>query len=217
MPASLQEAQRPSPIDWAAMASEKDRFDKLPHTRGRVGAHRGTRTRGLGWIWVLVALLVAAVLVFGTLRVLATLMDREFPWLGVPTTSPTATETAAPPEITDPADIDPARGISIIVLNGTPEAGLQDDVYQQLADAGWPVTSKGNAGSREQLDTVIFYSNPADIDVARGLVDALGVGEIQGVGPEQYPGASITIVIGEDSPLYPQADGAATNAGAAGP
>ena len=61
------------------MASEKDRFDALPRTRGRVGAHRGPRTRGVGWLWFVVAVVVAIALVFGTLRVLATLMDREFP------------------------------------------------------------------------------------------------------------------------------------------
>lgn len=198
------------------MASEKDRFDALPRTRGRVGAHRGPRTRGLGWMWFLVALVAAVALVFGTLRVVATLMNREFPWLTEPTSSPTATETVAPPEITDPTQIDPARGITIIVLNGTPKAGLQDTLYQQLADAGWPMKSKGNAGNRQQLDTLVLYSNPADVDIARGLVDTLGVGQIQSVDANQYPGAAITIVIGEDSPLYPQAASTATKA-AAGP
>ena len=70
------------------------------------------------------------------------------------------------------------------------------------------------AGNRQQLDTLVLYSNPADVDIARGLVDTLGVGQIQSVDANQYPGAAITIVIGEDSPLYPQAASTATKAAA---
>ncbi len=194
------------------MAAEKDRFDKLPRTRGRVGAHRGPRTRGLAWVWVLVALLVTIALVFGALKVLSTFMEIDIPWIGSSTPTPTSTEPSDAPIVGDPSQLDPARGITIIVLNGTPMSGLQDTVFQDLQTAGWPVTSKGNAGDRGQLDTIIYYSNPADVDVARGLVQAIGVGEIQAVDPSQYPGASVTIVIGEDSPLYPQP----TDAGADG-
>jgi hypothetical protein len=42
----------------------------------------------------------------------------------------------------------------------------------------------------------VYYSNPADEDVARGLVIALGTGEIKE--SLAYPGASVTIVLGSD-------------------
>ena len=194
------------------MAAEKDRFDRLPRTRGRVGAHRGPRRRGWGWFWLLIALIAIAAIVFGALRVLHVTMGIEVPWLGISTPSASSTETSAPSMIDDPADIDPSRGITIVVLNGTPLSGLQDTVYDGLQADGWPVTSKGNAGERDQPTTVVYYSNPADIDVARGLVSVLGVGDVQSVDAGQYPGASITIVIGEDSPLYAQAVEATSDA-----
>jgi len=186
------------------MASEKDRFDRLPRTRGRVGAHRGPRRRGLGWLWVLLAVVVAAALTVVALYLIPILtgMRLDIPWLPQPSPTPSSTQTRAPAEITDPADIDPARGITIAVLNGTPATGLQDDVFQQLSEAGWPMKLKANAGDRDQLDTFVYVSNPADVDVARGLIQVLGYGDIRIVDPDQYPGASLTIVIGEDSPLY---------------
>jgi len=198
------------------MAAEKDRFDRLPRTPGRVGAHRGPRRRGWGWFWLLIALLAIVALVFGALRVLYVTLGIEVPWLGISTPSTATATTSAPAMIDDPADIDPSRGITIIVLNGTPVSGLQDTVFDGLQADGWPVTSKGNAGERDQLDTVVYYSNPSDIDVARGLVSVLGVGEVRAVNANQYPGASITIVIGEDSPLYPQSGDAGADA-TAGP
>ncbi len=89
------------------------------------------------------------------------------------------------------------------MLNGTPVTGLQDTVWQQLKDAGWPVTSRANSADREIDRTVVYYSDPADEDVARGLVEALGVGEIRQVGVDTYPGAKLTIVLGADHPLVP--------------
>lgn len=198
------------------MAS-KDRFDALPRTRGRVGAHRGHRTRGLGWVWFLVAVVATAALVVGALKVLSAYMEIDIPWIATPTAAPSGTSTVAPPEITDPKQIDPARGITIIVLNGTPKDGLQDKVFKQLKKAGWPVKSSGNSGDRKQLDTVIYYSNPSDLDVARGLKTVLGAGDIRSVDANQYPGAAITIVIGEDDPLYPKPSSSATDDGSSGP
>lgn len=183
----------------------QDRFDRVKDEPGRVGAHRGPARRGRGWFALLWAVLATIALVFGGLFVLSRWLDVDFglPILAQPTQTPVPTETTPAPTIANPADIDPARAITIIVLNGTPVTGLQDTVWQQLKDAGWPVTSRANSADREIDRTVVYYSDPADEDVARGLVEALGVGEIRQVGVDTYPGAKLTIVLGADHPLVP--------------
>lgn len=194
-------------------ASGQDRFDRIPDQPGRVGAHRGPATRGRGWFTLLWALLATVALVFGGLFVLSRWLDVDFglPIFAQPTVEPTAPAvTTPPPPVTTAADLDPARGITIIVLNGTPLPGLQDTVWQQLADEGWPVTSRANAADREIKDTVVYYSDRADEDVARGLAASLGVGEIRQVGADTYPGARLTIVLGTDHPLVPQPEPAPT-------
>lgn len=196
------------------MAREQDRFDVLPRGRGRIGAHRGKRSRAGVWIGILTVLVAIVLVTTGALFVASRLLDVDFglPWLAKPTSGPAETETAAPPTVTDPSTIDPARGITVLVLNGTPVAGLQDTVFQELQSAGWPVVSRANAADRGVLDTIVYYSNPGDIDVARGLVAALGVGETRSVAPGTYPGATITIILGADHPLVPQPEGAESGA-----
>jgi hypothetical protein len=44
--------------------------------------------------------------------------------------------------------------------------------------------------------TIVYYSNPADEDIARGLVLALGIGEIRE--STAFFGAPVTIVLGTD-------------------
>ena len=193
-------------------APTQDRFDRITDVPGRVGAHRGPKRRGRGWITFAWALLATGALVFGGLVVLSRWLDVDF-GLSVfsqPTATPTPVETTAEPIITDPTTIDPARAITVIVLNGTPVAGLQTTVGDALLAAGWPITSRANSSDRAIEETVVYYSNPANADIARGLVAALGVGEIREVDPEQFPGAAITIVLGTNHPLVPQPEPAPT-------
>lgn len=189
-------------------APAQDRFDRIPDEPGRVGAHRGPRRRGGGWIAFAWALLATGVLVFGGLFVLSRWLDVDFGLaiFAQPTATPEPVETTAAAVVTDPATIDPARAITIVVLNGTPVADLQNTVGNELAAAGWPVTSRANAADRTIEQTVVYYSDPADADVARGLVAALGFGEIREVGVDAYPGAKLTIVLGADDPRVPKPD-----------
>ena len=98
--------------------------------------------------------------------------------------------------ILDPTTIDPARAIRITVLNGTTTPGLQSTVGQELAAAGWPIGGTLNASSTDIEDTFVYYSDPLNEDVARGLVVALGEGDIRLVPVETFPGAPVTIVLG---------------------
>jgi len=179
----------------------KDRFDELPDDIERIGSHRGPQRRGRGWIGFAWALLATGVLVVGGLFALSQYLDDD---LGIPffaspeepTATPEPTETVTP--LTDPTTLDPARDITIDVLNGTPESGLQTTIFDELTTAGWPTGSAAPASARDIEDTYIYYSNEADEDVAAGLVIALGHGEIRLIEADVFPGAQVTIVIGTD-------------------
>ena len=179
----------------------KDRFDELPDDVERIGAHRGPKRRGRGWIGFAWALLATGVLVFGGLFALSQYLDDDLglPFFASPeepVVTPEPTATVEP--LTDPSTLDAARGITIDVLNGTPESGLQTTIFDDLTAAGWPTGSAAPASARDIEDTYIYYSNEADEDVAAGLAITLGHGEIRLVEADVFPGAEITIVIGTD-------------------
>ncbi len=117
----------------------KDRFDEIPEDLNRVGAHRGPRKKGHGWIVFAWALLATGILVFGGLFGISRMLDIDLglPFIPVavtPTPTPTPTPTMDP--ILDPATIDPARQITITVLNGTATVGLENTAGAALTAAG---------------------------------------------------------------------------------
>ena len=91
-----------------------------------------------------------------------------------------------------------------MVINGTPVSGLQNTVGDELLAAGWPIGTRARAGESDVLDTIVYYADPANADVARGLVEILGFGEAKDVDPNVYPGQSLIIVIGMDHPAVPK-------------
>ncbi|MBX3098622.1 MAG: LytR C-terminal domain-containing protein [Salinibacterium sp.] len=184
-------------------AYPKDRFDQLPDDLKRIGAHRGPQKKGGGWLAFAVAVLATGLLVFGGLWGLSKFLGVDvglpiFQAPATPTPTPTPTPTADP--VLDPTTIDPTRGIKTTVLNGTPAAGLEDTVGDALAALGWVIDSRTNAGEKDVAKTVVYYSDPANEDVARGVVVSLGIGEIRLVSPETFPGMPLTVVIGLDYP-----------------
>jgi hypothetical protein len=179
----------------------KDRFDAVPDELARVGAHRAPRPAGRGWIGFFIALAAIGVLVFAGLFTVSKVLDIDlglpiFPVDVTPTPTPTPTPTMDP--VLDPSTIDPARQIRIDVLNGTPIAALHSTVGAQLIAAGWPIGTQTQASQDDIEETTVFYSDPLNEDVARGLVLALGVGDIRLVAAETFPGAPLTIVLGAD-------------------
>lgn len=181
----------------------KDRFDDLPTDLNRVGAHRAVRKGGRGWIAFAAAVLASAALVFAGLLGIAYIGNVDlglFP--PVPTQTPTPTPTPTADPITDPALIDSARGISITVLNGTGSAEIQADAVAKLA--GWPIGTVTAAASSDIEETTVYYSDPLNEDVARGVVTVLGVGEIRLVPVEEMPSAApVALVLGLDYPVPP--------------
>lgn len=189
------------------MAYPRDRFDELPDDLRRVGAHRGPAQRGRGWVAFAWAALATLLLVVGGVVGLRLFMgiNIDIPFLSagpsqgpIATPVPTATPTAEP--VLDPSTIDPARLITTSVYNGTPTPELQNTVGDALAAAGWVIDARALASTSDVAKTTVYYSDPANEDVARGLVVALGLGEIQLVPAETFPGNPLNIVIGADYP-----------------
>lgn len=197
-----------SPAEGTAPMAEytPDRFDEIPHSLGRVGAHRAPAPRGRGWILVAWAALASGLLVVAGLYGLSLISDRvTFPLPGLsegePEPQPTddAAPEPAPPTvepITDPAAIELPSGFTITVLNGTEVDGLGAAARDLLTAPGWPVGTVTAAAQTDLADTVVFYSDPALEGVAAGMVALLGVGSFEL--SDAFPGAPITIVVGAD-------------------
>ena len=187
------------------MAYPKDRFDELPDDLQRIGAHRGPVRRGRGWIafaWAALATLVLILVGIVGLRTFVG-MEINIPFLSTTpapeaVVPPTQTPTAEP--VLDPSSIDPARAITTSIYNGTTAAELQNTVGDALTAAGWTIDARARASTSDVAVTTVYYSDPANEDVARGLVVALGIGEISLVPAETFPGNPLNIVIGADYP-----------------
>ena len=180
----------------------KDQFDTLPEDLTRTGAHRAPKKKGGGWLGFLAAIVATALLVVGGLYAVASInSDIEFQIPGLGTESdeaaePTVSATPTVEPLLNAADLDKKRKITITVLNGTEVSKLQEKAGKALKKLKWPVTSTTAASANDIEDTVVYYSNPDDEDVARGLVAALGTGTVRE--STNFPGAPVTIVLGTD-------------------
>jgi len=183
----------------------KDQFDDLPEDLDRVGAHRGPAKKGGGWIAFAWAALATGVLIIGGLYgVTAVTGEGGFtlPWTQT-TTDPVATPSASVIPTAEPVTsraeikkLGSKRNITITVLNGTAENGLENTAYKALRKGKWPVTSAAPASADDIKQTIVYYSQKKNEDVARGIVEALGVGDVRL--STAFPGAKITVVLGSD-------------------
>lgn len=185
----------------------RDRFDEIPSGIDRVGAHRAPRTRGGGWIGLLVALVATVLLVVGGLFVLSKFnLDFEVPFAAEETPEPTPTETptqTAPP-VTDPAEVDPEvlEKLTISVLNGTATEGLSNIAADQIEAAGWPNPARASASDDTEETTIIFYRDPSQEGIARGIMQLIGAADVEL--SDAFPISELTIVLGAD--YVPPAD-----------
>lgn len=179
----------------------RDRFDELPRGIERVGAHRAPGRRGAGWIafgWALVAVVV---LTAGGLFGLSFLN----PDLSI---FPAATQTETPepepePEVTaepvtDPSTVEPEllQQLAIAVLNGTGTQGIGAIAADQIAAAGWPRPATAAAESEAEVETVVYYADPADEGYARGIAQLIGAVDVQL--SDAFVISDITVVLGSD-------------------
>ena len=173
----------------------KDRFDTLPDDLTRVGAHRGPKRKGAGWIAFAWAALATGVLVAGGL-IGVRILDASIAGTD-PTSSaqPDASTVPTAEPVTDPSSI-ADREITITVLNGTATSGLQNDAATVIADRGWTIGSQASSTATDITETIVYYSDAANEDVARGVLLAIGVGDVRL--SDAFLGAPITVVVGSD-------------------
>ena len=177
-----------------------DQFDEIPTHLARVGAHRAPPKRGRGWIrfaWAVLAVVVLVAAGLFGLSLLNPAFKLDLPFGGA-TASATPSVSATPtvPPVTDPTTVDPGLGLSISVLNGSSTDGLQDKAGDVIKAAGWPDPARANSTTRSEKTTTIYYSSAKFEGIARGMAALLGVGTIQL--SDAFPGAPVTIVIGDD-------------------
>lgn len=176
----------------------KDRFDEIPTDLQRTGAHRAPKKKGRGWVAFGWAAFATILLTFGGLVGLAAIdssINFDLPFFQAPeeeTPSPTQVPTAEPTVAPD---------VPISVLNGTPTVGLANQVGDLLVAQGWEgaaigVGSRANASDNDIDKTIVYYSDPSYEGAARGLVQALQVGEVRL--STDFTGAPLTVVIGAD-------------------
>jgi hypothetical protein len=179
-----------------------DRFDDVPGDLSRVGAHRAPRPRHHRFRAFAWAALATGVLVGLGVVGLFVIDDRVsftdiLPSGGsseeaAPTEAPTAAPTAVP-------------GMVVTVLNGTRTSGLSARAATTLQDGGWAIASRANASSTDIATTTVYYYDAADEGAARGLVAALGVGDVAqsdqfrpAAGASSTQSAKLTAVLGAD-------------------
>lgn len=149
-------------------APQPDRFDRFERT-SRAGVHRAPAGRGAGLARVLWVLLATAVLtVIGILLIVIGPKNILFPSVdgsGVASSRPATSQVAA--EVN--------AETSITVLNGTQRDGLGEAVSGAIRDAGWGMVEyTGNADERTTEISAVFYSDPQNEALAKGLGEKLG-------------------------------------------
>jgi hypothetical protein len=176
-----------------------DQFDNLPENIDRIGAHRGPKVKGRGWITFAWAVLATAILVVGGLYVLSIFNSSIKFGLGGTTagSTPTASSTPVPviTPIEDPKSI-ASRNITVTVLNGTAVVGLNTKAAAKLTAKGWNVIATANSTATNIKTSTVYYSTAANEDVAEGIQGLLGAQDIQF--SNAFPGSSITVVVGSD-------------------
>ncbi|MCU1471762.1 MAG: hypothetical protein JWQ39_2911 [Glaciihabitans sp.] len=174
-----------------------DQFDDLPDDLERVGAHRGPKVKGRGWIGFGWAVLATVILTVAGLFVLQVL-DGQINFTGTlpqASNTPSVSPTPQITPITDPTTIK-SRKITITVLNGTALVGLQSKAAATLKAAHWTVASTAPASTATFKKTVVYYSISTNKDVALGVAQALGFKTVQLT--DAYQGSPITVVLGTD-------------------
>lgn len=185
-------------------STPRDRFDDLPADLTRVGAHRAPAKRGRGWVRFAWAALATGILVVGGLYGLSRVnpaISFDIPVLaggGEAEPGESATPEPEVTPVTDPATVDPALGLTISVLNGSPTDKQQEAAATQIGLAGWPTPASAVAGARDTEATTIYYNGAQFEGIALGLAELLGTDPAKIVNSDFYLGASITIVLGAD-------------------
>ncbi|GAA1546782.1 hypothetical protein HD600_000492 [Microbacterium ginsengiterrae] len=172
----------------------RDRFDDVPRTSGRVGAHRAEAPGMNGWIVLLWSFVAALVLIVAGIFVALLMMGRI-------TLFPAAEDAVVPtPEPTGVVD----TTYSVLILNATPEEGLDVQLRESLINAQWPddLITYGAAGQQDFPDTTVYYVSEADELAAIGLAGLIGGAQVEQsdfyADPNNPDQRQLVVVIGLD-------------------
>jgi len=179
----------------------QDQFDALPDDLLRVGAHRGPKAKGRGWVTFAWAALATGVIVVSGFYAVSRSGDSSFFEWPFSAASETPVATTEPDTSVQPV-VDPStvadRAITVTVLNGTATAGIQTIAGAKLTAVGWAVGSESTSSANDFTTTTVYFSDAANEDVARGIVQALGIGDVQLSDAYILGAAPITVVVGSD-------------------
>jgi len=180
----------------------KDRFDHLPHSLDRVGAHRAPRKKGRHWVAFWWALGATAVLiglgVFG-MASLSNKLNIAIPGLSSSPATETATATATDAATAVPtavATVDPS--LTVTVLNGTTGTGVAKAAGDLLSAAGWTVGALSNASTEDVTKTTVYYADATLEGAARGVAASLPGSTVLLASDFATSGADLTVVVGAD-------------------
>lgn len=180
----------------------RDRFDDVPRDLHRVGAHRAAPRPGRIWfvigVWAVVAVVLTLVGILGLARLGYSGIDLSNLG-GADDSSEVDPGVEAPEPMTDPTQL--PEGVTVAVLNGTDTGGLANRVGDELTETGWPVDSRASTSATDVQTTTVYFVDPEQQAAALGLVQILGVGEVEQ--SDAFPSA-LTIVLGAD---YAAAEG----------
>lgn len=175
----------------------KDRFDEVPESLQRVGAHRAPPRKGRGWIafgWAAVATVV--LIGIGVIFLFAangTITIKD-PLAGAsnPPSSASASVTPTPTPTVNPA-------LNVAVLNGTRVSGLAAATAAKLKTDGWTIGSVADASVDDLTQTIVYYSDDANILAAEALAQELPGSTIAKTQLYVSSGANLTVVLGSDT------------------
>lgn len=166
-----------------------DRYDLVTHS-GRAGVHRAPVRSGTTWLRLLVVALLTAVLAtFGILLLVIGPANVQLP---------TAIDEKNPVVATKvTASFDPATTVS--VLNGTSQDGLESAVDRAIEAEGWGTVSFASlAEDRDVAITAVFYVDPKDEGLAKGLGEKLGGASFYQQGDYASYGTQLVVLLGSD-------------------
>jgi hypothetical protein len=171
---------------------EKDRFDELPVSIDRRGAHRAPRVTHPGVAFAWAALITGVIVGVGTLAIFAfngriDIVGFLFP---ASSNSSTAAPTAAP-------TVDPQATISI--FNGTEQNGLGSQAGEALKRAGFTVGTISSSSETTATKTIVFYYQKGYEGAAKGVCQVLGATcTTKFTSAFSESGVPLTVVIGSD-------------------
>lgn len=174
----------------------RDRFDAVPHTQGRVGAHRAENPGMRGWFVLLwAALATAALIAIGIFGAMIAMGKISF---GSAAPMPTVSRTATAPA----PSLD--TSYAVLVLNATGVDGLAASTRDTIVNAGFAgeAVAASDADTQDFATTTVYYQSEADKPAAQalaGLIGATKIAQSDRYGDDVVPDQKqLTVVLGQD-------------------